>query len=62
MGDTWRGLGLDIEFIEHFNTQLVITLNYSAIANVYPLQFTRGHRLVLSVCYSLHYPYPRNGF
>jgi ethanolamine utilization microcompartment shell protein EutS len=28
----------DIGFIDHFNTQLVITLNYSAIANSHTLQ------------------------
>jgi hypothetical protein len=29
------GFGLDIEFIGHFKTQIVITINYSAVANVY---------------------------
>jgi hypothetical protein len=28
---TRRSFGLDIGFIDHFNTQLVITLNYSTI-------------------------------
>jgi hypothetical protein len=43
MCDSWRGLELDIGFIDHFNTQLVIILNYSAIANFYTLQITRVH-------------------
>jgi hypothetical protein len=36
-----RGFGLDIGFIDHFTTQLVITLNYSAIANFHTLKFAR---------------------
>jgi hypothetical protein len=32
------GFGLDVGFIDHFNTQFVITLNYSAIANLHTLQ------------------------
>jgi hypothetical protein len=36
--DSRRGFGLD-----HFNTQLVITLNYSAIANLHTLLITRTH-------------------
>jgi hypothetical protein len=35
-----RGFGLDIAFIDHFNTQLAITLNYSAIADLHTLQIT----------------------
>jgi hypothetical protein len=31
-------------------TQLVITLNYSVIANFRTLQISRAHRLVFSVC------------
>jgi hypothetical protein len=31
MSDSRRGFGLDIEFIDHFSTQLLVTLNYSAI-------------------------------
>jgi hypothetical protein len=37
------GFGLDIVFIDHFNTQLVITLNYSIITNFHTLQITRAH-------------------
>jgi hypothetical protein len=53
MSDSRRNFGLEIEFTDHFKTQLVITLNYSAIANIHTLQIT-VHRLVLSVCYSLY--------
>jgi hypothetical protein len=34
---------LDIGFIDHFNPQLVITLNYSAIADLQTLQITVTH-------------------
>jgi hypothetical protein len=43
MSDSGPSFGLDIGFIDHFNTQLVITLNYSAIADLHILQFTRAH-------------------
>jgi hypothetical protein len=33
-----RGFALDIGFIGHFSTQLVITLNYSAIDDFHTLQ------------------------
>jgi hypothetical protein len=33
MSDSRRGFGLDIGFIDHFNTQFVITFNYSPIVN-----------------------------
>jgi hypothetical protein len=35
-----RGFGLDIAFIVHFNKQLVITLNHTAITNFHTLQIT----------------------
>jgi hypothetical protein len=54
--------GLEIEFIDHFDTRLVIINNYNAIANLRILQFTVTHTLVLSVCYSLHQSFPGNGF
>jgi hypothetical protein len=41
MSNFRRGFGLDAGFIENFNTQLIITLNYSAIANFYTLQIIR---------------------
>jgi hypothetical protein len=42
MSDSRRGFRLD-NVIDHFNTQLVTTLNFSAIANIHTLQFTRAH-------------------
>jgi hypothetical protein len=62
MSNYRRGFGLDIGFIDHFNTQLVITFYYRAIADVHNLQITRAHRLGFSVCYSLHLPFPSIGF
>jgi hypothetical protein len=41
--DHRRGFRLDIGFFDHINTQLVITLNYSAIANLHTSQFTTAH-------------------
>jgi hypothetical protein len=38
MCDSRRGFGLYIGFIDHFITQLVITLKYSAIADFHALQ------------------------
>jgi hypothetical protein len=35
--------GLEIGFTDQFNTQLITTLNYSAIANFPTLHFTRAH-------------------
>jgi hypothetical protein len=46
MSDSRRGFGLDIGFIDHFNTQLVIIL-----ADLHTLQITVTHALVFSVCY-----------
>jgi hypothetical protein len=43
MSDFRREFGFDIGFIDHFNTQLVITLNYSAITNLHTLQTTSAH-------------------
>jgi hypothetical protein len=37
-----RGFGLEIGFINHFNTGLVTTLNYDAIANFHTLYITRA--------------------
>jgi hypothetical protein len=39
MSDSRRGFGLDIGFVDHFHTQLVTTLNYSA--TFHTLQITR---------------------
>jgi hypothetical protein len=50
MNDSRRGFGLDIGFIDHFNIQLVITLNYSAIANLRTLQITIAHAKSFPAC------------
>jgi hypothetical protein len=49
--DSVRDFGLVIGFIDHLNTQLVTTLNYSTIVYLHTLQFTRAQSLVCSVCY-----------
>jgi hypothetical protein len=41
--DSRRGFGLTIWFIDHFSTQLVITLNHKAIAHFNTLQITTAH-------------------
>jgi hypothetical protein len=43
MGDYRRVFGLEMGFIDHFNTRLVTTLNYGAIANLHNLQTTTAH-------------------
>jgi hypothetical protein len=62
MSNSLRGFGLDTGFIDHFNTQLVITFIYSAITDLHALHITTAHRLVFSVCYCLHYSFPGKGF
>jgi hypothetical protein len=37
VSDYWTGFGLPIEFIDHFNTQLVITSNYNTIADFHTM-------------------------
>jgi hypothetical protein len=37
------GFGLEIGFIDHFNTWLVTTLNYSTITDLHNLQITTAH-------------------
>jgi hypothetical protein len=49
MSDSRRGFGLDIGHIDYFNTQLVIILNYSNIANLHTLQITVTHTNFLSL-------------
>jgi hypothetical protein len=49
MSDSRRGFGLEIEFVDQFNTQFVTTFNYSANADFHILQITRAHKLVFSV-------------
>jgi hypothetical protein len=41
MNDCRRSLGLVIIFIDYFTTELVTTLNYSAIADFHTLQITQ---------------------
>jgi hypothetical protein len=41
--DYRRGFGLKFVFIDHFNTQLVNILNYSAVAGFHTLQITTAH-------------------
>jgi hypothetical protein len=53
------GFGLDIVFIEHFNTWLVAISNYSATAN---LQSTTAPAKYFPACSGLHQPFPGNGF
>jgi hypothetical protein len=48
----WTEFGLDIGFIDQ--AQVVTTNNYISIADFHNLQITGAHRLVFSVCYSLH--------
>jgi hypothetical protein len=51
MSDYRRGFGFYIAFIDHYNTQLIITLHYSASADLYALHITVTHAQVFSVCY-----------
>jgi hypothetical protein len=37
MSDYRRGFGLEIGFIGHFSTKLLITINYSGIADFHAL-------------------------
>jgi ethanolamine utilization microcompartment shell protein EutS len=48
MSDTRLGFKVDIGFIDHFNTQLVITLNYGTIVNLHTLQITTAYAVVSS--------------
>jgi hypothetical protein len=49
--DYRRSFGLDIEFIDHFITQLVITFNYGAIADFYTLQVVSSPQSSLIVAW-----------
>jgi hypothetical protein len=53
------GVGLEIGFIDPFNTRPVTTLNYNAIADLYTIQITTAHAKPF-LC--LHWPFPGNGF
>jgi hypothetical protein len=50
MCDSRRGFELEVGFIDKFNTQLVTTLNYSAIASFHSIQFTGAHAKSLPAC------------
>jgi hypothetical protein len=50
ISDSRRGFGLDIGFIDHFNTQLVITLHYSGIADFRILPVTPAHATSFPAC------------
>jgi hypothetical protein len=54
LGEYRRGSGSDIGFIGHFNTQLVITLNYTAIANSHTSQITTAVTVIVSCKQSYH--------
>jgi hypothetical protein len=41
--NTVTGFGLEIGFIDHFNTRLVTALDYSAFADLPTLEITRAH-------------------
>jgi hypothetical protein len=43
LSDSRRDLGLDVGFIDHSKSQLVITLNYSVISNFHNLQVTKAY-------------------
>jgi hypothetical protein len=48
LGDFRRGFGMEIIFIDHFNTQLVNTINYIAIFHIF--QITTAHAKSFLVC------------
>jgi hypothetical protein len=50
MSDSRRGFGLDIGFIDHFSSQLLITRNYSAISDFYSLPVTPEHAKSFPAC------------
>jgi hypothetical protein len=37
------GFGLVIEFIDHYNTRLFITISYKGVAKLYTLKITTAH-------------------
>jgi hypothetical protein len=43
MGNLSMGFGLEIGFIDHFNTRLMTTLKYSAVADLHTLQITTAY-------------------
>jgi hypothetical protein len=61
MSEYRRGFGLEIEFIDHFNTRFVTTSNYNAIADLHTSQITRTQaKSFITLC--LRESFPCNGF
>jgi hypothetical protein len=54
--DYRRGFGLEIGFIDHFNTRLVTTLNYSAITYLHTLQITTAQSKPSQSAFTRHFP------
>jgi hypothetical protein len=50
------GFGLEIGFIDHFNTRPMTTLNYSAIANLHTLQTPAAHAKPSQSPFTSHFP------
>jgi hypothetical protein len=46
----WRSFWIRIGFIDHFNTQLVITVNYSVIADFHNIPITAVHAKSFPAC------------
>jgi hypothetical protein len=56
MSDSRRGFGLEIGFIYHFNTRIVTTINYSAIAHLHTSQITPAHARSFQSSFTSRYP------
>jgi hypothetical protein len=58
MSDSQQGFGLEIGFIDHFNTRLVTTLNYSTFTDLHTLRITREHTKSFPACnvFTSHFP------
>jgi hypothetical protein len=54
MSDSRRGFGLETGVIDHFNTRIVITLNYSVVADLHTLQITSAHAKSFKSAFTLH--------
>jgi hypothetical protein len=50
------GFGLKIGFIDHFNTQLVTTINYNGITDLHTLQITTAHAKSIQSAFSSCFP------
>jgi hypothetical protein len=56
------GFGLEIGFVDHFNTRLLTTLNYRVIADLHNLQITADKVINIFCLLSLHQSFPGNSF